>query len=64
MFGKGFSTILHSGASDNVNACEPVILTRLTSNNTVIVFDNQTIMYIGTKLQIALLLLVHNIYLL
>jgi pimeloyl-ACP methyl ester carboxylesterase len=39
MFGKGDPVILHSGASDNMDAWDPALLSKLSSNNTVIVFD-------------------------
>src|ERR687890_494882 len=39
MFGKGDPIILHSGASDNMDAWPPELLSKLVSNNTVIVFD-------------------------
>lgn len=39
MFGKGDPIILHSGASDTMDAWNPDLLSRLSSNNTVIVFD-------------------------
>ena len=43
MFGKGDPIILHNGASDNMDAWDPALLTRLASNNTVIVFDSRGI---------------------
>ncbi|MDN5847015.1 MAG: alpha/beta hydrolase [Candidatus Nitrosocosmicus sp.] len=43
MFGKGDPLILHNGASDGMDAWEPALLTRLASNNTVIVFDSRGI---------------------
>ncbi len=43
MFGKGDPIILHNGASDNMDAWDPAFLTRLASNNTVIVFDSRGI---------------------
>lgn len=43
IFGKGDPIILHNGASDNMDAWDPVLLTRLASNNTVIVFDSRGI---------------------
>jgi pimeloyl-ACP methyl ester carboxylesterase len=43
MFGKGDPIILHSGASDNMDAWDPVLLSILASNNTVIVFDSRGI---------------------
>jgi pimeloyl-ACP methyl ester carboxylesterase len=43
MFGKGDPLILHNGASDNMDAWDPALLTRLASNNTVIVFDSRGI---------------------
>jgi pimeloyl-ACP methyl ester carboxylesterase len=39
MFGKGDPLILHSGASDTMDGWDPVLLDRLSSNHTVIVFD-------------------------
>ena len=43
MFGKGDPLILHNGASDNMDSWDPALLTRLASNNTVIVFDSRGI---------------------
>ena len=43
MFGKGDPIILHNGASDNMDAWDPALLSRLASNNTVIVFDSRGI---------------------
>jgi pimeloyl-ACP methyl ester carboxylesterase len=43
MFGKGDPIILHNGASDNMDAWDPALLTRLASNNTVIIFDSRGI---------------------
>jgi pimeloyl-ACP methyl ester carboxylesterase len=43
MFGKGDPLILHNGASDNMDAWDPALLTRLASNNTVIIFDSRGI---------------------
>ena len=43
MFGKGDPLILHNGASDNMDAWDPALLTRLASNHTVIVFDSRGI---------------------
>jgi pimeloyl-ACP methyl ester carboxylesterase len=43
MLGKGDPIILHNGASDNMDAWDPALLTRLASNNTVIVFDSRGI---------------------
>lgn len=43
IFGKGDPLILHNGASDNMDAWDPALLTRLASNNTVIVFDSRGI---------------------
>src|SRR5215210_6684797 len=43
MFGKGDPIILHNGANDNMDAWDPAFLTRLASNNTVIVFDSRGI---------------------
>src|SRR5918998_54801 len=39
MFGKGDPIILHSGASDTMDGWDPAILSKLSSNHTVIVFD-------------------------
>ena len=39
MFGKGDPIILFNGASDNMDAWDPSFLTGLSSNHTVIVFD-------------------------
>jgi pimeloyl-ACP methyl ester carboxylesterase len=43
MFGKGDPLILHNGASDNMDAWDPALLTSLASNNTVIIFDSRGI---------------------
>ncbi len=43
MFGKGDPIILHNGASDNMDAWDPALLSRLASNNTVIIFDSRGI---------------------
>ncbi len=43
MFGKGDPVILHNGASDNMDAWDPALLSKLASNNTVIVFDSRGI---------------------
>ena len=43
VFGKGDPLILHNGASDGMDAWDPALLTRLASNNTVIVFDSRGI---------------------
>ena len=43
MFGKGDPIILHNGASDGMDAWDPALLSRLASNNTVIVFDSRGI---------------------
>jgi pimeloyl-ACP methyl ester carboxylesterase len=43
MFGKGDPILLHNGASDNMDAWDPALLSRLSSNNTVIVFDSRGI---------------------
>ena len=43
MFGKGDPIILHNGANDNMDAWDPALLSRLASNNTVIVFDSRGI---------------------
>jgi len=39
MFGKGDPIILHNGASDTMDTWDPALLSRLSSNHTVIVFD-------------------------
>jgi pimeloyl-ACP methyl ester carboxylesterase len=43
MFGKGDPLILHNGASDHMDAWDPALLSRLGSNNTVIIFDSRGI---------------------
>ena len=43
MFGKGDPLILHNGASDNMDAWDPALLSILSSNSTVIVFDSRGI---------------------
>ena len=43
MFGKGDPIILFSGASDNMDAWDPSLLKGLSSNHTVIVFDQRGI---------------------
>jgi pimeloyl-ACP methyl ester carboxylesterase len=43
MFGKGEPIILFNGASDNMDAWDPSFLTGLSSNHTVIVFDQRGI---------------------
>jgi len=43
MFGKGDPIILFNGASDNMNAWDPSLLKSLSSNHTVIVFDQRGI---------------------
>ena len=43
MLGKGDPIILFNGASDNMNAWDPSFLTGLSSNHTVIVFDQRGI---------------------
>src|SRR6185436_19576444 len=43
MFGKGDPIILHNGTSDHMDAWDPALLTRLASNNTVIIFDSRGI---------------------
>jgi pimeloyl-ACP methyl ester carboxylesterase len=43
MFGKGDPLVLHSGASDNMDAWDPALLTKLSSNHTVIIFDSRGI---------------------
>src|SRR6476659_11043123 len=41
IFGKGDPIILHNGASDSMNAWDPSFLTAISSNQTVIVFDQR-----------------------
>src|ERR671918_3176183 len=43
MFGKGDPIFLSNGASDNMDAWDPSFLTGLSSNHTVIVFDQRGI---------------------
>jgi pimeloyl-ACP methyl ester carboxylesterase len=43
MFGKGNPLILFNGASDNMDAWDPSFLTGISSNHTVIVFDQRGI---------------------
>ena len=43
MFGKGDPIVLFSGASDNMDAWDPSFLTGLSSNHTVIAFDQRGI---------------------
>lgn len=43
VFGNGEPLILHNGASDGMDAWDPSLLTKLASNNTVIVFDGRGI---------------------
>ena len=43
VFGKGDPIILHNGASDGMDAWDPALLSRLSSNHTVIVFDSRGI---------------------
>jgi pimeloyl-ACP methyl ester carboxylesterase len=43
VFGKGDSIILHNGANDGMNAWDPSFLTGISSNHTVIVFDQRGI---------------------
>ena len=43
MFGKGDPVILHNGANDGMDAWDPALLSRLASNNTVIIFDSRGI---------------------
>src|SRR5215212_4640864 len=43
MFGKGDPIILFSGASDNMDAWDPSLLKGISSNHTVIVFDQRGI---------------------
>ena len=39
VFGKGDPILLHNGASDGMDAWDPALLSRLSSNHTVIMFD-------------------------
>ena len=43
MFGKGDPIILYNGASDGMDAWDPVLSKRFSSNHTVIVFDSRGI---------------------
>src|SRR4051812_48795046 len=43
MFGKGDPVILFNGASDNMDAWDPSLLTGISSNHTVIAFDQRGI---------------------
>ena len=43
MLGKGYPILLFNGASDNMNAWDPAFLKELSSNHTVIVFDQRGI---------------------
>jgi pimeloyl-ACP methyl ester carboxylesterase len=43
MFGKGDPLILFNGASDSMDAWDPSFLTGISSNHTVIVFDQRGI---------------------
>jgi pimeloyl-ACP methyl ester carboxylesterase len=43
MFGKGYPIILFNGASDNMDAWDPSFLTGISSNHTVIAFDQRGI---------------------
>ncbi|MGA7369362.1 MAG: alpha/beta hydrolase [Nitrososphaeraceae archaeon] len=43
MFGKGDPIVLFNGASDNIDAWDPSFLTGLSSNHTVIIFDQRGI---------------------
>src|SRR6476659_1738425 len=43
VFGKGDPIILHNGANDGMNAWDPALLSTLSSNHTVIVFDSRGI---------------------
>jgi pimeloyl-ACP methyl ester carboxylesterase len=43
MFGKGYPIILFNGASDSMDAWDPSFLTGISSNHTVIVFDQRGI---------------------
>src|SRR5215211_8083697 len=51
MFGNGDPIILFSGASDNMDAWDPSLLKGISSNHTVIVFDQRGIgnTTVGTK---------------
>ena len=51
MFGKGDPIILFNGASDGMDAWDPSFLTELSSNHTVIAFDQRGIgnTTVGTK---------------
>ena len=43
MFGKGDPILLFNGASDSMDAWDPSFLTAISSNHTVIVFDQRGI---------------------
>jgi len=43
VFGKGDPIILHNGANDGMNAWDPSFLTAISSNHTIIVFDQRGI---------------------
>jgi pimeloyl-ACP methyl ester carboxylesterase len=43
MFGKGYPILLFNGASDNMDAWDPSFLTSISSNHTVIAFDQRGI---------------------
>jgi hypothetical protein len=43
MFGKGDPIILFNGASDNMDAWDPSLIAGISSNHTVIVFDQRGI---------------------
>ena len=43
MFGKGEPILLINGASDNMDAWDPSFLAGISSNHTVIVFDQRRI---------------------
>ena len=43
MFGNGEPLVLFNGASDNMDAWDPALLKVLSSNHTVIVFDQRGI---------------------
>lgn len=51
VFGKGDPIIFHNGASDSMDAWDPSFLTGISSNHTVIVFDQRGIgnSTVGTK---------------
>jgi pimeloyl-ACP methyl ester carboxylesterase len=51
VFGKGDPIILHNGASDSMDVWDPSVLTGISSNHTVIVFDQRGLgnSTVGTK---------------